>query len=121
MRSPCALCSLLLCPCVPLSLCCSVYIGSFWDGECSNPDMAPMFRAEQADLLRDLHEVGRVAVQAQSLAHIHRLLRAAVLDLNCLSTALLPQPRSVCRARCRITVRPVIGCSTELACPALSP
>jgi hypothetical protein len=32
-----------------------VYIGSFWDGECMNPDLAPMFRSEAADLLRDLH------------------------------------------------------------------
>lgn len=32
-----------------------VYIGSFWDGECMNPDLGPMFRAEAADLLRDLH------------------------------------------------------------------
>jgi GTP-binding protein EngB required for normal cell division len=32
-----------------------VYIGSFWDGECMNPDMSLMFKAEQADLLKDLH------------------------------------------------------------------
>jgi len=32
-----------------------VYIGSFWDGECMNPDLLPMFKAESADLLHDLH------------------------------------------------------------------
>ena len=32
-----------------------VYIGSFWDGPCMNPDMARFFNAEQSDLLRDLH------------------------------------------------------------------
>ena len=32
-----------------------VYIGSFWDGPCQNPSMEPFFKAEQADLLKDLH------------------------------------------------------------------
>ena len=32
-----------------------VYIGSFWDGPCQNPAMEPFFKAEQADLLKDLH------------------------------------------------------------------
>lgn len=32
-----------------------VYIGSFWEGPCQNPDLAGFFRAEQSDLLRDLH------------------------------------------------------------------
>ena len=32
-----------------------VYIGSFWDGPCMNVDLLPMFRAEQADLMKDLH------------------------------------------------------------------
>jgi EH domain-containing protein 1 len=32
-----------------------VYIGSFWDAPCQNPDYAALFRIEQGDLLRDLH------------------------------------------------------------------
>lgn len=32
-----------------------VYIGSFWDEACANPDLALMFKAEQSDLLRDLY------------------------------------------------------------------
>ena len=35
-----------------------MYIGSFWDGPCMNPDMARFFNAEQSDLLRDLHVRG---------------------------------------------------------------
>lgn len=34
---------------------------SFWDGEIANPDLEAMFRAEQADLLRDLNELPRNA------------------------------------------------------------
>jgi GTP-binding protein EngB required for normal cell division len=32
-----------------------VYIGSFWDAPCQNPEMEKFFKMEQADLLHDLH------------------------------------------------------------------
>jgi len=59
-----------------------VYIGSFWDGECMNPDMAPFFRAEQADLLQDLHELPRYAavrkinelVKRARMSRVHALI-----------------------------------------------
>jgi hypothetical protein len=41
-----------------------VYIGSFWEGECMNPDLSPMFRAEQTDLLKDLHVRARATCYA---------------------------------------------------------
>jgi hypothetical protein len=36
-----------------------VYIGSFWDGECQNPESEALFAAEQEDLLRDLRMLPR--------------------------------------------------------------
>jgi EH domain-containing protein 1 len=48
-----------------------VYIGSFWDGECMNPDLAPMFRSEAADLLRDLHVSTAMHAHAQAYTHRH--------------------------------------------------
>lgn len=46
-----------------------VYIGSFWDGECLNPDLAPMFRAEATDLLRDLHVSRGRACASPAITH----------------------------------------------------
>lgn len=59
-----------------------VYIGSFWDGPCMNPDLAPMYRSEQADLLRDLHDLPRYTavrkinelVKRARMARVHALI-----------------------------------------------
>ena len=59
-----------------------VYIGSFWDGPCQNMDLEPFFRAEQADLLRDLHELPRNAavrkvnelIKRVRMARVHALI-----------------------------------------------
>lgn len=59
-----------------------VYIGSFWEGKCMNEDLAPFFRAEQADLLRDLHDLPRNSavrkinelVKRARMARVHALI-----------------------------------------------
>lgn len=59
-----------------------VYIGSFWDGPCMNPDLEAFFKAEQSDLLRDLHELPRNAavrkvnelVKRARMARVHALI-----------------------------------------------
>jgi GTP-binding protein EngB required for normal cell division len=59
-----------------------VYIGSFWDGPCQNIDLEPFFRAEQSDLLRDLHELPRNAavrkvnelIKRVRMARVHALI-----------------------------------------------
>lgn len=59
-----------------------VYIGSFWDGPCQNPEMEPFFKCEQTDLLRDLHELPRNAavrkvnelVKRARMSKIHALI-----------------------------------------------
>lgn len=59
-----------------------VYIGSFWDGPCMNPDLEKFFAMEQGDLLRDLHDLPRNAavrkvnelVKRARMAKVHALL-----------------------------------------------
>lgn len=59
-----------------------VYIGSFWDGPCQNMDLERFFKMEQADLLRDLHELPRNAavrkvnelVKRARMAKVHALI-----------------------------------------------
>ena len=59
-----------------------VYIGSFWDGPCQNMDLEAFFRAEQSDLLRDLHELPRNAavrkvnelVKRVRMARVHAII-----------------------------------------------
>eukprot|EP00158_Paraphelidium_tribonemae_P010407 Partr_v1_DN7064_c0_g2_i1_m29413 putative EH-domain containing len=59
-----------------------VYIGSFWEGPCQNPDLAGFFRMEQSDLLRDLHDLPRNAavrkinelVKRARMSRVHALI-----------------------------------------------
>jgi len=58
-----------------------VYIGSFWDEECSNKEFESLFIAESSDLLRDLRELPRNAAirKINEMVKRARLLRTHAL------------------------------------------